>query len=119
MACKRKYDGENVGVEGERIELEVAEKSVLLAVVSHFYGKSYVHIRRYYSNLPSKYGVCLPSVDWYEFLQFLKDAKRPNNCMIGQMEVKVMKNGSLHLISHKTDVDLFVKKPALDNLLKG
>ena len=53
-----------------KIEVEKSDHATLYGVVPSFKNKIYIHIRKYYNNQPSKFGVCFPMKEWYEFIAF-------------------------------------------------
>ena len=58
MSTKRTITGEAVGTGRSKFQLEQTGNSFLYAVVSPFNGINYIHFRKYYNDLPSKFGVC-------------------------------------------------------------
>lgn len=113
---KRDCDGEMVANDDIKFELEKTEKSTLYGVVTKFMNATYIHIRKYYKNKPTRFGVCFTVEDWYKFVPYLGDDSS-NKGTFGKIEGRRSSNGTLILKSIKSDMELYVKRLAMDSLL--
>lgn len=112
--AKRNIEGSSKGNEF-KFELERGDTSILYAVVSKFMGESYIHIRKYYNEKPTTYGVCFKLEAWYDFVPYLtQDTKEKYTD--GSIQVEKLANNVVRCVSLKTDMDIFIRKPAMDIL---
>ena len=117
MSVKRSHTGEPVGEANYKFELEHNDNSILYAVVSTFNNVPYVHLRKYYNNLPTKFGVCMAPKYWWSFVNFLQDADIGAQFATPDIQCRKTKNGSVNLSCAKKDMSLYVKKTAIDSLM--
>ena len=117
MSTKRYHTGEAVEGAGIKFQLEQNDNSILYVVVSKFNNIAYVHIRKYYNDLPTKFGICLPVKCWYDFVGFIQDPTNAQQFSTRDLECRKTNNGSLYFICQKKDLSLYIKKPAVDSLI--
>ena len=117
MSTKRSHTGEAIEEAGFKFQLEQNGSAILYAVVSKFNNLTYVHLRKYYNDLPSKFGVCLPVKCWYDFVKFLQDPTNPKQFSTKDLDCRRTKNGSLNFNCEKKDLSIYIKKPAVDSLI--
>ena len=117
MSTKRTITGDAVGTGGTKFQLEQTDNSFLYAVVSPFNGTTYVHLRKYYNDLPSKLGVCFPVKEWYDFVKFVIDSSSETQFSTPTIACRKSKNGSINLSCEKKDVSIYIKKTAIDSLV--
>ena len=117
MSVKRSHTGEPVGEANYKFELEHNENSVLYAVVSTFNNNPYIHLRKFYNNLPTKFGVCMPPKYWWDFVKFLQDPNGGAQFSTPDIHSRKSKNGSVNISCDKKDMSLYIKKTAIDSLL--
>ena len=99
-----------------KFEIEDGMRHKLFVTVSPFMGDTYIHIRKYYNNLPSKYGVCFRTKEWYDFITYVQSAAEESS-IAEKVEMKKMKNGTMLLSSLKAPMELYIRRPAMDALL--
>ncbi len=117
MAGKRVLSGESVLNTDIKFELEKTEKSTLYLVVSRFQNNAYVHIRKYYNDHPSRFGVTFKTHDWYELVEYMEtESTHPKS--FEKCDVKKLKGGSLVLSSLVSDMDLYLRVEPISVLLK-
>ena len=118
MSTKRSHTGEAVEGGDLKFQLEQNGNAILYAVVSKLNNNTYVHIRKYYNDLPSKFGVCLPVKCWYDFVKFLQDPTNPpKQFSTKDLECRKTKNGSINFNCEKKDLSIYIKKSAVDSLI--
>ena len=115
MSTKRTSTGEAVDSVGSKFHLDKTDKAILYAVVSPFNGVTYVHLRKYYNDLPTKFGVCFPAKDWFEFVNFVNDST--TQFSTENIDCHKTKNGAINLKCEKKDVTLYLKKTDVESLI--
>ena len=113
--AKRVYE-ETFTNEDVKFEIEEGKRHKLFVTVSPFMGDTYIHIRKYYNNLPSKYGVCFRTKEWYYFISYVNSNKEEST-IEEKVEMKKLKNGTMLLSSLKAPMELYIRKPVMDVLL--
>ena len=118
MSIKRSHTGEAVEGANLKFQLEQNGNAILYAVVSKFNNIAYVHLRKYYNDLPSKFGVCLPVKCWYDFVKFLQDPTNPpKQFSTKDLDCRKTKNGSINFNCEKKDLNIYIKKSTVDSLI--
>ena len=110
MAHKRNID------ESKDIKFELLknEKCTLFAVVTKFNKNSYIHIRKYYNDLPTKYGICFREKEWYEFVSFVHSELERKT--MEKIDIRKHTNGDYHLKSRQKDFTLYIRKDTIESL---
>ena len=85
-------------------------------MVSSFKNNIYINIRKYYNNQPSKFGVCFPVKEWYEFVTKKNKADDGRKTM-ERVDVRRMKTGALQLTYLRNESTVYMKKSAVEALL--
>ena len=100
-----------------KIELEKSDHATLYVVVSSFKNNIYIHIRKYYNNQPSKFGVCFLIKEWYEFIVFFKHKVDDGRKTMERVDVRRMKTGALQLTYLRNESTVYMKKSAVEALI--
>ncbi len=117
MSVKRSNSGSVVGSEDIRFELEKADKSILYAVIGNFNNFTYVHLRKYYNDFPSKFGISFKLDEWFTFIKYIQKDTSVSET-IERHEVRKLNNGTIVIKSQHSEMELFVRTNACAVLLK-
>jgi len=98
-----------------KFELEVSDKCTVYAVVCVFHNDTYIHIRRYYHDKPSRFGVSFKVTQWFKFIEFMKDCAPGMKYKGETTECIVTKNNSLDFKSTKGG-DFYITNHVVESL---